>query len=160
MSSERDRKNDYYELACCNLHSLYYLIESNFYNDIAVQTQQITEKMLKSIAERVCVDAESLLRTHNLRMLFDAIKLVIPTFDLDRGQLSILKDFYFEAKYPGDNFVLVSRKECEECLELMYDCIGEVNKVGKSLNLPIHVMKRKMLNPEQDDCPNLMNLFS
>ena len=99
--------------------------------------------MLKSVVERVCTNAESLLRSCNLRLLFDEIKLVIPTFDLDRGQLSILKDLYFEANY----FVLVNREECERCLELMYDCIDEVNEVRKSLGLSIHVMGRKMLSP-------------
>ena len=147
MSSERDRINDYYELACYNLHSLHYLIESNFYNDIVIFAQQVTEKMLKSVVERVCTNAESLLRSCNLRLLFDEIKLVIPTFDLDSGQLSILKDLYFEANYPGDDFVLVSREECERCLELMYDCIDKVNEIRKSLGLHVHVMGRKMLSP-------------
>lgn len=147
MSSEKDRINDYYELACYNLHSLHYLMKSNFYNDIVIYAQQVTEKMLKSVVERVCTNAESLLRSCNLRLLFDEIKLVIPTFDLDRGQLSILKDLYFEANYPGDDFVLVNREECERCLELMYDCIDEVNEVRKSLGLSIHVMGRKMLSP-------------
>lgn len=159
MSSERDRKNNYYAIACCNVYSLYYLIESNFYNDITVQAQQVTEKMLKSVAERVCTDIEDALRSYNLRILYDAIHSVIPTFNLDRGRLSIMKDLYFEAKYPGTNFVLVSRTDCEKCLELMYDCIEEVNKVRKSLDLPVKQIKHKMLNPERDDRPSLMNFF-
>lgn len=47
----------------------------------------------------------------------------------DRGVLSMLKDFYFDAKYPGDNFVVVDREICEACLDTMYDCIREVHKI-------------------------------
>lgn len=71
----------------------------------------------------------------------------------DRGALSMLKDFYFDAKYTGDNYVLVDRETCEECLTIMYDCIREVHKIREELGLENHNIKEKMLEPAQ------MNLF-
>lgn len=61
--------------------------------------------MLKLVAERVCVGIEKLMRGHNLRALYDEIHKNEPDFVLDRKQLSMLKDYCFDAKCPGDNFV-------------------------------------------------------
>ena len=71
----------------------------------------------------------------------------------DRGALSMLKDFYFDAKYPGDNYVIVDRETCEECLATMYDCIREVHKIREELGLENHSIKERMLETVQ------MNLF-
>jgi hypothetical protein len=48
-------KNDYYEIAYNNLLYLQATLHLPFYNDIAVGTQQVAEKMLKSVAEYVCI---------------------------------------------------------------------------------------------------------
>lgn len=141
-------KNDYYEIAYNDLLYMQMTLGSDFYNRIVVDAQQVTEKMLKSVAELVCVGIERLMHTHNLRALYDTIHEVKPDFYLNRGELSMLKDFYFDAKYPGDNFVVVNRETCEECLDTMYDCIEEVHKVRISLGLPIYSITRKMLSPQ------------
>ena len=146
-------KNDYYDVACNSLCYLQTPLWTECYNDMVVHAQQVTEKMLKSVAERVCTDADKLMHTHNLRGIYDAIHKIRPDFNLDRGALSMLKDFYFDAKYPGDNFVVVDRETCEKCLATMYDCIREVHKIREELGLENHSIKEKMLEPTQ------MNLF-
>lgn len=110
-------KNDYYAIACEDLKYLQVTLSSTYYNQISVQAQQVAEKMLKSVAERTCTDIEKLMGSHNLRGLYDAIHQHETQFCLDRGKLSMLKYFYFDAKCLGNNFVTVSREECQECLD-------------------------------------------
>ena len=146
-------KNDYYDIACNSLCYLQAALGSEYYNDITSHAAWVAECMLESIAERVCTDVDKLMHTHNLRGIYDAIHRIRPDFNLDRGALSMLKDFYFDAKYPGDNYVIVDRETCEECLATMYDCIREVHKIREELGLENHSIKEKMLEPVQ------MNLF-
>ena len=40
---------------------------------MVISAQQVTEKMLKSVAERVCTDVDKLMHTHKLRGIYDAI---------------------------------------------------------------------------------------
>lgn len=140
-----DINNDYYSIACNDLLYLQYTLDTSFYNNMVVGMQQVSEKMLKSVAERVCVNINKLLNGHNLRGLYDAIHQEIPNFILDRGSLSMLKDFYYDAKYPGENYVNVSREECVECLETMYSVVDAVNSIRKELNLPVFNYKKKYL---------------
>ena len=66
-------KNDYYDMACNTLGYLQLALGSEYYNDMVIHAQQVTEKMLKSVAERVCTDVDKLMHTHNLRGIYDAI---------------------------------------------------------------------------------------
>ena len=129
------RKNDYYSIACDDLKYLQATLHTGLYNQISVQAEQVVEKMLKSVAERVCVDIEGLLKTHNLRALYDRIHAEIPSFMLNRDKLSTLKDYYYDTKYPGDNFVEISYDMCLDCLRMMYSVIESVNIVRRELGL-------------------------
>lgn len=121
--------NTYYDIAINDLIYLQNSLSYPGYNQITVQIQQICEKLLKSVAEIICVpeDAMDALRTHNLRKINSVILKNGLDLHLDPKDLAYLKDFYFDAKYPGENFVVVSREECEECLEIMYTVLQEVN---------------------------------
>ena len=44
-----------------------------------------------------------------------------PGLKLDTVGLAYLTDFYFDARYPGDDFYTVSKEEFEKCLSIMYD---------------------------------------
>lgn len=66
-----------------------------------------------------------------------AIHNVLPSFVLNKGSLPMLKDYFFDAKYPGDNFVMVDRESCMECVEIMYDTIQAVNTERSKLDLPV-----------------------
>lgn len=137
--------NDYYKIACSDLQYMQATLHLPFYNQIVIHAQQITEKMLKSIVERVCVDPFKLLATHNLRALYLEIHQEDPNFILNKGELSLLKDFYYDAKYPGDNYVDVDYGSCSECLEIMYDTIQMVNQKRLELGLEIMEVERKTL---------------
>ena len=138
-------KNDYYEIAYNNLLYLQETLHLPFYNDIAVLAQQIAEKMLKSVAERVSMENLQMMRSHNLRALYDSVRVQYAEPAIDRGALSMLKDYYFDAKYPGENFVTVTKEECAECLNVMYDVIDYVHAVRKALHLECYEIERKFL---------------
>ncbi|MFP3152859.1 hypothetical protein LQZ18_00205 [Lachnospiraceae bacterium ZAX-1] len=48
-------------------------------------------------------------------------------------ELGYLKDFYFEAQYPGENFMVVTAVQCEKCLNIMYNALEEVNRFRKRM---------------------------
>lgn len=139
-------KNDYYDIACEDLNYLQATLHLPYYNQIAVQAQQIAEKMLKSVAEHSCIGIEKLMHSHNLRALYDAIHEQEPEYCLDRARLSMLKDFYFDAKYPGDNFVNVTNQDCQECLDMMYDVAEQTNQFRQKYQLEYHQIQRTALN--------------
>ena len=139
------KNNDFYRIACNDLHYLQATLHLPYYNQIAVNAQQVTEKMLKSVVERVCVEPFKLLTTHNLRALYTEIHNEDTEFLLDKGALSMLKDFYFDAKYPGDNYIEVDAESCNECLETMYDTIEMVNMKRKKLELETEDFERVLL---------------
>lgn len=128
-------KNDYYEIAINNLRYLEVTLHTPYYNEISVGAQQVVEKMLKSVLEQLvpATDAgiDKLMHSHNLRALYDKIHELDSTFSLDRRGLSMLKDYYYDANYPGDSFITVTKEECAENLEIMYDTIDAVNAFRK-----------------------------
>lgn len=143
-------KNDYYYIALEDLQYLQATLHLPYYNNIAVATQQVAEKMLKSVAERVSVDCRHLMRSHNLRALYDLVYNEYPVLPVNRGDLSMLKDYYFDAKYPGDSFVNVTEAECSQCLNTMYEVIDYTNAVRKQLGLECNSTERKMLEAVKD----------
>ena len=44
-----------------------------------------------------------------------------------RKNLALLKDYYYDARYRGDNFVVVTVDELREALEIMLDVVEAVN---------------------------------
>lgn len=104
-------------------------VDSPYYNNVCACAQQVAEKLLKSVVELAVDDMPpNLLNTRNLRVLYDNIKRKVPNFTLDRSKISLLKDMYFDTRYPGDNFITATKEDSEECLEIMYGVITEVNK--------------------------------
>lgn len=142
------QNNDYYVIACNDLYYLQATLHLPYYNQIAVGAQQVAEKMIKSVAERTCVGIEKLMGSHNLRALYTEIKKNEEDFELDRDKLSTLKDFYFDARYPGDNYVDVDEDDCERCLATMYDVVEAVNAFRIRHELPFHEFERKMLGEQ------------
>ncbi len=137
--------NDYYRIGMNDLLYLQATLHLPLYNQIVVGAQQVAEKMLKSVVERVCVEPFKLLTTHNLRALYTEIHKEDPLFLIDKGALSMLKDFYYDAKYPGDNYVDVDEESCRECLETMYKTIEMVNQKRKALNLEVMEIEEKYI---------------
>lgn len=91
------------------------------YNGVASIAAQSAEKYLKAVLLECFTgdkEAIALLHTHNLRAIYNKIvtkySLTITTRDC-----KWLGDFYFDARYPGDDFVIVNKTDAEECLALL-----------------------------------------
>lgn len=52
-----------------------------------------------------------------------------PELNLDTIGLAYLTDFYFDARYPGDDFYTVSKEEFEKCLAIMYDTVNKLKNL-------------------------------
>lgn len=108
------------------------------YNSVASGCAQAAEKYLKALAE-VCLvgdeDAVMVMRTHNLRTLVNRLKEKIPEIRLDSKDCKWLGDYYFEARYPGENFVVVNEADAVECLRITEEIRGvvreELEKIGE-----------------------------
>lgn len=105
---------------------------STFYNQLAVQCQQVAEKYLKGYLDRLLVneDVSDLLRKHNMKRIASLLNERYPGLDLDTIGLAYLTDFYFDARYPGDDFYSVSRADFEKCLSVMYDTVNKLKTIG------------------------------
>ena len=64
-------------------------------------------------------EAEVVLKTHNLPKLDYVIKESGIDLGLDIRDLRMLKDFYFDARYPGENYIRVSKEEANECIAIV-----------------------------------------
>ena len=131
-------KNDYYSIACNEYRYLLYNINTDFYNIMAVSCQQICEKALKSVLVCVNPDAKTIINSHNLKQIYCAIDKD-ELIRLDIAKLSLLKDYYFEARYPGDNFTNVSKEEFRIAYSTLIDVLNEVNKWRVKHNLEVEI---------------------
>ena len=117
-------KNTYLDIAENDLEYLEAVLKTGntFYNQLAVQCQQIAEKFLKGYLERLLLeeDVSDLLRKNNMRKIAAKLNDINPELNLDIIGLSYLTDFYFDARYPGDDFYTVSKEEFEKCLRFLY----------------------------------------
>lgn len=125
-------KNTYLDIAENDLQYLESLlkIESTFYNQLAVQCQQVAEKFLKGYLDKIFVDEDvsDLLRKHNMKKIASRLNEIKPELDLDTIGLAYLTDFYFDARYPGDDFYTVTKDDFEKCLSIMYDTVKKLKE--------------------------------
>lgn len=113
------------------------------YNVLATQCAQICEKYLKAVvSEKLLMTAlpKALLQTHNLRSILTVIK---ESYDIDISSRDIkyVGDFYFDARYPGDNFTTVDEEAIEVCLQITdkvrEECLSILNQTNpQQINLP------------------------
>jgi len=123
-------KNTYLDIAENDLQYLESLLEikSTFYNQLSVQCQQVAEKFLKGYLDKICVDEDvsDLLRKHNMKKIASRLNEMKPELKLDTIGLAYLTDFYYDARYPGDDFYTVTKEEFEKCLSIMYDTVNKL----------------------------------
>lgn len=128
-------KNSYIDIAQNDLEYLETVMKTGnqFYNQLAVQCQQVSEKYLKGYLDKLFADEDvtDLLRKHNMKKIAAKLNERYPDLGLDTVGLAYLTDFYFDARYPGDDFYTVSKEEFEKCRAIMYDT---VNKLQTRLN--------------------------
>ena len=105
---------------------------STFYNQLAVQCQQVAEKYLKGYLDTLYQkeDAIRLLNNHNLKRIGEKLNHLYPYLELDTNGLAYLTDFYYGSRYPGDDFSTVTKEEFEVCLKIMYDTLDKLEKLA------------------------------
>lgn len=108
------------------------------YNNIAVNCQQVCEKLLKAVIEKVNPNASSELQTHNLKRLYDRVSEYITISREYELALSTISDFYKDARHPGDDFVNVSKKDVELCLDVTDELYGVVTEWFRSRYTQVH----------------------
>lgn len=89
------------------------------YNVPAYLLSQAGEKYMKAVVEVLPKTAESLsmLRSHNLRALFNYISKY-EQLPVSSMECKWLGDFYYDARYPGDDTVVVSREDVVQCIDI------------------------------------------
>ncbi len=126
-------KNSYIDIGQNDLDYLESVLKtgSTFYNQLAVQCQQVAEKFLKGYLDKTMTeeDISDLLRKHNMKKIAAKLNEQTPGLNLDTVGLAYLTDFYYDARYPGDDFYTVSREEFEKCLAVMYDTVEKLKKL-------------------------------
>ena len=165
-------KNDYYSIACDDYKYLLRNLDSDFYNNMAVACQQICEKALKSILICINPDAKTIINSHNLRLIYNAINEEKAVINLDITKLSLLKDYYFDVRYPGDNFINVSKGEFEIAYLTLIDVLNEVNKWRVKHNLEVETPSKSLKTKQallhecniinvstQDDVEDVFNAY-
>lgn len=125
---------NYYKIALNDFKYLEHNIgieDEDFYNRNAILCEQVVEKLLKHIVERACFkeDYSVLLKGHNLVKLYKAIVEEGIALEISINGLRTLKDYYFDANYPGDNFVLVTQEELKEAYELTQEVLEKVKRI-------------------------------
>ena len=126
-------KNTYLDIAENDLQYLEAVLKTGntFYNQLAVQCQQVAEKFLKGYLDRMLLeeDVSELLRKNSLKKIAAKLNDIKPELELDTIGLAYLTDFYFDARYPGDDFYTVSKEEFEKCLAIMYDTVNKLKSM-------------------------------
>lgn len=121
----------YYEIALDDIHYLNAAQVEGYYNQQTSLCQQISEKLLKSIVSDYYTDEDlqDLLRTHSLRRIAVAVGKIIKNVHFDNKALAYLSDFYFDARYPGPDYVKVDKETYQECIDIMLACKSEVDRI-------------------------------
>ena len=84
------------------------------------------------------------MKTHNLRTLCNKINTKY-TLTISSRDCKWLGDFYFEASYPGKNFVIVSKDDALECLDLAKQIKEDTDRILAEIKKERDEM-RKVLN--------------
>jgi HEPN domain-containing protein len=97
---------------------------------MSIACQQIAEKMLKHMLTISYngSDIETLLKTHNLKKIYFTINGTLSSFQLDHTKLADLTDYYFDAKYPGDDYMDVTEEMFNGCFSTMTEVKNMVER--------------------------------
>lgn len=61
-----------------------------------------------------------------MKKIASRLNEIQPELDLDVIGLAYLTDFYYDARYPGDDFYTVTKNDFEKCLSIMYDTVNKL----------------------------------
>ena len=105
----------YFELATrayAGLDKLFKVAEEmEWYNLFAPECEQIIEKLLKALLEvSVKEPVPELMRTHNLLKIGKYLNTIYTDL-IDLKTVAWIGSFYFNARYPGDDFIYVTHAD-------------------------------------------------
>lgn len=95
-------------------------VSMDWYNLFAAECAQIVEKLIKGILEKSVLPDDvqaNVFETHSLRLLTRILHRKYPN-TINVQNASWIGDFYFDTKYPGDNFVIVSKYDAEQIRDI------------------------------------------
>ena len=101
----------------------YLFIKDNYNNGKVSEVmcyvmQSICERYLKHIIDVYYTgDTGSVMRTHTIRVLRDFIIANVPGFACDWPTALKADGYYFSARYPGDDAIMVNADDVESCWE-------------------------------------------
>lgn len=118
------------------------------YNMVVVQAQQSAEKFMKGfIQDFVNEDGRNNkdLTTYNLRKLALLINEFVGSKVLNPIECKYLGDWYFDARYPGENYTEVKdREEAESCIKIAEDIRDIIyNEIAKRNDKLLEVDKNQ-----------------
>ena len=120
-----------------NIDKQFHLAEEmDWYNLFAAECAQIIEKMLKgilSISKLPENTSPHIFDIHSLQVLTRTLHSIYPN-TINAQNASWLSDYYFDTKYPGDNFVEVSKYDAEQILSITKDLAENLIALYNSIN--------------------------
>ena len=109
------------------------------YNTVVIEAQQSAEKCMKGfITDYININHQydKDLVTHNLRKLALIINDFTQTTTLDPVKCKYLGDWYFDARYPGENYTeITDKEEAERCIQIaeeIRDALYQATKILKT----------------------------
>lgn len=81
---------------------------SDDYDSIVVMGQQYLEKAFKRLLEVKCGE---IYKNHKITVIVQ--KLGIPDFLMHEDYFRKIQDYYFDKRYPGENYIETSKSECD-----------------------------------------------
>ncbi len=129
----------YYELAMKTYQHLDVFYDTaekiDWYNSFAVECHQIVEKLLKAIIEcsaSVSEDTQAAMKSHDLGNLARRVNRKFPN-SVSTEKCAWLSDFYFDTRYPGDNFFVVTKIEAADLLKVTTELADNLIVLYKGL---------------------------
>lgn len=111
------------------------------YNVVVLQAEESVEKFMKGFITDYMNEGgkyDKELASHNLRKMALLINEFVGEKILDTRECKYLGDWYFDARYPGDNYTEIrDREEAEYSIQIaerirdaLYEEIGKINHIG------------------------------
>ncbi|BCN28806.1 HEPN domain-containing protein [Anaeromicropila herbilytica] len=128
-------ENNYYAIAYNDLKYAEAGMTTGYYNNVASGCQQVVEKFLKFILENYCIkngDIE-IMRSHKLKTLAKGVMNEIDGVNINLDDMSYLTDYYYDARYPGVDYTIVTEEEATRCIEIARTILEITNSIIKRL---------------------------
>lgn len=131
----------YYEIALNDYRFLETIRDGDFYNKIGIECQQIAEKFLKYLYVTyidVSEQEERFIKTHSVHKIAIQLNRHMDT-KFDYSSLAVLTDYYFDTRYPGDEYIDLTSDMANNALQLIDDLKETVDDyiIEHSGNCPI-----------------------